>query len=68
VSWPLHGEDVAVWLVDLLETGVSFDEIKAAAAAIEEEYDRQGCYLDGRPIKLALKMIAEQTTPGRILN
>jgi hypothetical protein len=68
LAMPLHGEDVACFLVDLLEDGVPPDEIRRAAAAITGEYERQGCFLDGRPIRTALRLIAEQTAPGRVIH
>ena len=68
LEMPVPGEDVAVFLLELLEGGAPVVEIRRAAAAVISEYERRGVYLDRRPIRTALRLIADQTAPGRVIH
>jgi hypothetical protein len=69
VPTPADALDVAQYLLDLVNTGVPFDEIELAARAIRFSYDQRPevAYLDPRPIKAALA-VAEAQSGHRVLH
>ena len=62
------GDQVAVYLLEMLADGASLSDVKRAANAIAACYDQSRCFLDLVPVRAALKIAAAQLAPGRTLN
>lgn len=65
---PVSGEQVAIYLLEMMADGASLADIKRAANAIAACYAQRRTFLDLVPIRAALKIAEAQLSPGRILN
>jgi hypothetical protein len=68
LTMPVDGKEVADHLLELLAGGASLSEIDATAKAIIAGYERHRFFLDRRPIRRALAVVAAQLAPNRVLN
>jgi hypothetical protein len=65
---PVHGEEVAAYLLEMMADGASLAVIKRTAASIAACYAQRRCFLDSVPVKAALALAAAQLSPNRVLN
>ena len=68
LKMPVDGEQVAEYLLEMLADGATLADVKRAANAIAACYAQRRRFLDLVPIRAALKIVAAQLSPDRILN